>query len=129
MGNLLVPTTPPLDVLFDNPNWVKERESFLLPNDPHRTLEYVRINHPFCGCAFSISQFPPPHKIPKDLDVLAKYADAVTVCCVEILGYGLSSLPPDTNLTGFANTAYVAKHHSDEMIRQKCEKLLIDMLK
>lgn len=130
MGNFLtVPTTPPLDALFDNAAWVKEHETHLYPNDPQRTFEYVRINHPFCGCAFSISNFPPPHKIPKDRDILAKYADAVTICCVEILGYGLASLPPETNLTGFANTAYVAKHHSDETVRERCEKLLADVLK
>lgn len=117
-------STPPLDALFDNQTWVKEHASDLFPDNPKKTFEYVKNHHPFCGCAFSISAFPPPHQIPQETDVLAKYADAVTVCCVEILGYGLIELPSNMNLTEVANAAYVAKYHSDAMIRERASKML-----
>lgn len=130
MGNYLPNDAPPVEDLFDNQTWVKENKTNLFPDDPDRTMQYVLSNHPFHGCAFSISAFPPPHKIPtQNIDILLKYADAVTICCIEVLGYGLNAqMDANSNLTAVGNLAYVVKFHSDPRIRERCQKLITDFL-
>src|SRR5689334_2742427 len=71
---------------FDNKKWVKDNQEYLYPNDPNETFHFVTLKHPYWGCAFNPSQSPPKFTEKTTLEELSLYADAVTICCVEVVG-------------------------------------------
>lgn len=104
---------------IDNREWVQQHASKMAITDVQETFEYVSTHHPFSGCA----TLPLPNLHGKEtIDELATLADAVCVACVETLGF--ENTPSDIdfselNTTAIANGAYIAKYHSDPLIRQQ----------
>ena len=123
--NLLYTTINKITNLFtqrfyNNEIWVEENIEFLDPKDPNKTFNYVARNHPYSGVSTNLIFSSYPNK-DDDLETLAKYADAVTVCCYEFLGHqpikeGASS---NINETSIGNVAYIALHHPNESVRKK----------
>jgi hypothetical protein len=68
----------------------------------------------------------PKIKGTETIEELAKYADAITVACYEVLGYEKEALSVSPiNTTGFGNMAFIALHHPDERVRQ-IHRTLVD---
>jgi len=106
-------------VLFDNVAWVNQHAQQLSSLDPQVTFRHVIAHHPLRGCA---SNEPPSvatvAKI-SDLSEIAKYADAVTVCCYEVCGTNdpTISLLASSNATAAGNMAFIAQNHSNAAVR------------
>jgi hypothetical protein len=109
--------------------WVAEHIDELYPEDTQLTFETVIHMHPYAGCAFSPLGVNPQHEMEraKETADIAKYADAVTVCCLESEALRRQIAVPldDTalfkvNETTIANLAYIGLHHSMPSVRQQC---------
>lgn len=111
----------------DNAKWVKENAAILFPKDPNRTFEVVTKTHPLMGMAAPAHVLNSKIRLIKymSLERLATYADAVAVCCYEVLGI---QEPPEvtskSNLTALGAYAWIAIHHSDANIRQQSKSFL-----
>lgn len=109
--------------LFDNEKWVKENIACLRRDDANFTFRYVALKHPLMGMAFRLSQ-PKKNLSKQTVEQLSLLADAVTVCCFELIGSTQIStlngpvLNKNSNKTAIGNLAYVALHHSDPAIRK-----------
>lgn len=93
------------------------------PANIQATCHYVAIHHPHHGCSTSRADVPSVAALC-DLSIaqMATYADAVAVCCVDVLGdtqldEELRADPTAINSTAFANIAYIAMHHSSAATR------------
>jgi hypothetical protein len=114
---------------IDNVKWVAEHIDELYPEDTQLTFETVIHMHPYAGCAFSPRGVNPQHEIEraKETADIAKYADAVTVCCLESEALRRQIAAPlddaalsKVNETTIANLAYMGLHHSMASVRQQC---------
>lgn len=108
----------------DNTRWVEDNKHILDPNNVQATFAVVRKTHPRAGAAYDVLSLEMIRDKLKDMTVedIAKYADAVTICCYEVLGN--DNEPPQTdkqslNTTALGNSAYIALYHSKEEVRKK----------
>ena len=117
----------------DNEGWVRVNAAHLDARDPTKTFHYVITHHPQQGMGFRFTGSDPKSwvKNATHLPDIAKYADAVTVCCYEHLGthqlggHTFSNEQLNTwNTTAIANMAYIAIHHSDRATRNAAESLI-----
>lgn len=109
---------------FDHQSWLDALPKGRVdPADPQLTFRYVINHHPLMGCAV----FP---SIPlndvlglESIQEMAKYADAVTVCCYKALGdLELREQNPipdisEINDASIGNAAYIAVHHPNPTAR------------
>ena len=110
---------------FNNEEWVTLNKLTLHPNDPSKTYEIAKTNHPNMGDPYPLSMNRAPiikELYNSDLKTAAKYADVVTICCFETLGFNdvfphEDSLIKNISLTVVGNIAYTALHHSTERVR------------
>lgn len=72
--------------VFDNQTWVAEHLSRIDCKSPNATYAYIaNSTHPYHGCAFNVAVFEPQIRGMETLELLAKFADAVTVACWNVL--------------------------------------------
>jgi hypothetical protein len=120
---------------IDNVAWVTTNKDKLYPDNIEKTFEAVAHLHPLFGCSDDLQTLVNirPHMTTMQIEKLAKYADAVTVCCCEKLGEQSisdvlnliwSQKELDLNATAIGNMAYIALHHSDPKIREKMKTFL-----
>lgn len=121
----------PANEFFDNQKWVIENESHLFPNDPQKTFKYILMNHPFGGCSFDVAVGGPlwTPLVLQSTESLARYADAVTVCCFDSFPQkrddgSQEELQMYANETLVGNCAFVALNHSNKEIRSHCLRQL-----
>lgn len=106
--------------LYDNVKWVNDNKQFLSKDNPDATFAYVIRNHPNFGCASLEEDKLPKHE---SLPYLSKYADAVIVCCCEIIGVSHTARDHFTNAlllnagSSIGGIAFIALHHSDANVR------------
>jgi hypothetical protein len=106
---------------MDNVQWIVDHKAGIVPDDPDKTLIYVLNNHPNKGCYESKM---PILKRTETIEELAKMADAVTIGCLDTVGYRTQFRVTKLQLrtftsTAIANTAYVALKHKNRKIRKE----------
>jgi hypothetical protein len=115
--------------LFDNVAWVRENAQNLSPHNIDTTFRQILQSHPLRGCAFRVPLPMASLSTTASLAELAKYADAVTVCCYEACGamaisVNAQQLVQSGNTTAIGNLAFIGLHHSDATVRTQTIALL-----
>jgi hypothetical protein len=103
-----------------NAKWVADNKAILFPDDPNRTMSVVATEHPLHGMAAPLGLLQRNMRLIKymNLEKLSGYADAVTVCCFEVIGKtDKPGVEIGSNLTSLGGMAWIALHHSDPAIR------------
>lgn len=109
---------------IDNVQWVQDNKDILKADDIQATFMIVYKMHPKGGMAYDALTLERIRDRLKEesIEDIAKYADAVTVCCCEVLGVD-NELPQgdrqSLNTTALGNAAYIALHHSRADVREK----------
>ncbi len=114
----------PKTIIVDNKAWVKVNSKHIDKDDVEGTFDFVQSHHPLQGCAQS--------EMPKlygneTVGTLAELADAVTVACYVVLGYGNEAESAgfeEYNETAVGNLAYISIKHPDASIRKKHHLML-----
>lgn len=107
-------------ISFDNEKWVQENLTEKDKNNPNSIFAFVRLKHPYQGCCSDPYNLPKANK-KSSVDELSKFADAVTIFCFEKIGNDIKDFSlEDANTSAVGNVAYIALHHSNQQIRQKC---------
>uniref|UniRef100_A0A6C0AEE2 Uncharacterized protein n=1 Tax=viral metagenome TaxID=1070528 RepID=A0A6C0AEE2_9ZZZZ len=108
---------------FNNIKWVNEKKLFLDKNNPNLTFSFVQKNHPNYGCVL-LSFDDENLSKSENLKDLSTYADAVIVCCHEVIGNShfiknnfTDELIINANITCIGGISYIALNHSDEKVR------------
>lgn len=115
---------------MSNTNWVKKNKHKLFPNDIQKTFKVVTQIHPRFGMAADMKTLVSIQSKMKTMELkeIAQFADAVTVCCYELIGE-TTDIPDainddNTNATSLGNIAYIASYHSKKEIRDKFTKFV-----
>jgi len=112
-----------------NEGWVRDHLIALDRMDVQKTFEYVAKHHPYRGMADAFQRFPTIDQIlAMPVKQMANYADAVTVCCFNVLGAQAAETPQNVkelNATSLANVAYISIFHSDPATRIAVSKILL----
>ena len=104
---------------MDNVQWVRDHPE-VQGVGIDQAFSVILVTHPYYGCAFDPLQ--PTPVVGRTINELEKYADAVTVACLEELGTQVLKINSEQtkkiNLTAIANLAYIVKNHPDPLIRE-----------
>jgi hypothetical protein len=114
--------------LFDQKTWVDQYKKELKGLSVKETFLFIFHKHPLSGCALPLLSSGEHKKIMKEMKTMpmldiAKYADAVTVACVDnpnlVKSFNYDDVSNCICDTTIGNAAYIALYTKDSNIRKK----------